>query len=180
MPKSGKSVWWVGECGHEWDMPIVSRTSNGSGCPYCAGKRVLAGFNDFASAYPNLVKDWHPTRNGELRPHQVFKASGKVAWWKCPTCGYEYKKTVAGKADHPACPCCESNRLLAGVNDLATQRPDIAMKWHPTKNGELTPNMVTTGSHKAVWWLCPVCKQSFQKSISGMVQRGNCPLCKNR
>ena len=40
------------------------------------------------------------------------------------------------------------------TNDLATLNPEIAMEWHPTKNGELTPNDVTAGSHKKVWWQC--------------------------
>ena len=35
-------VWWVAPCGHEWDMAVRLRTRKASsGCPYCAGKRVL-------------------------------------------------------------------------------------------------------------------------------------------
>ena len=30
--------------------------------------------------------------------------------------------------------------------------PDIAKEWHPTKNGNLTPEMVTYGSNLKVWW----------------------------
>lgn len=34
---SGKKVWWVGNCGHEWQA-LVSCRSLGSGCPQCAKK----------------------------------------------------------------------------------------------------------------------------------------------
>jgi len=45
--KSNKKYWWFSnECGHSWDDSPNHR-SGGRGCPFCAGKRVLAGFNDF-------------------------------------------------------------------------------------------------------------------------------------
>ena len=54
---SKRKVWWIGECGHEWEAEIYSRAS-GRGCPYCSGKRVLEGFNDLASQVPNLVTEY--------------------------------------------------------------------------------------------------------------------------
>lgn len=41
---SNKKYWWCGKCGHEWLASPKSRHS-GEGCPYCAGMRVLEGFN---------------------------------------------------------------------------------------------------------------------------------------
>ena len=38
---------------------------------------------------------------------------------------------------------------------LAVAMPDLAAKWHPTKNGNLCPTDVTCGSGKRVWWLWP-------------------------
>ena len=65
-PGSGKKVWWLGKCGHEWDAPPTSRTSKGSGCPICTGKRVVAGVNDFATLNPELASEWHPKMYGSL------------------------------------------------------------------------------------------------------------------
>ena len=39
---------------------------------------------------------------------------------------------------------------------LADLFPNIASEWHPTKNGDLTPDQVTKGSTKMVWWKCDV------------------------
>ena len=38
------------------------------GCPYCAGRKVLPGFNDLAALRPDLAVQWHPTLNKGLRP----------------------------------------------------------------------------------------------------------------
>ena len=45
-PFSNKKVWWKGKCGHEWETSIITRTKQGSSCPYCSGNKVLPGFND--------------------------------------------------------------------------------------------------------------------------------------
>lgn len=37
---------------------------------------------------------------------------------------------------------------------LANIYPDIALEWHPTRNGELTPYGVSAKSGKKVWWHC--------------------------
>lgn len=48
------------------------------------------------------------------------------------------------------------SRLIKGKNDLATINPRLAKEWHPTKNHDLSPFDVTSGSGKKVWWLCPL------------------------
>lgn len=40
-------------------------------------------------------------------------------------------------------------------NSLAHTHPIIAAKWHPTKNGDFTPYMITKGSSKNFWFQCP-------------------------
>ena len=47
LPFSAKKVWWLCPKGHSYDATISNRTSRGSGCPYCAGKRVT-NENSFA------------------------------------------------------------------------------------------------------------------------------------
>ncbi len=41
-------------------------------------------------------------------------------------------------------------KLQIGVNDLAATFPELAAQWHPDKNGDLLPSMVTAGSNKKV------------------------------
>lgn len=61
--------------------------------------------------------------------------------------------------------------------------PALVQEWHPFKNGELTPDKVTPGSSKKVWWLYPyddpITKQHFdfewQASIAKRVKGQGCP-----
>lgn len=60
--------------------------------------------------------------------------------------------------------------------NLATERPDLAEEWHPTKNGDLTPEMFSTHSNKTVWWKC---KQGheWQDSCNHRAAGRGCPKC---
>lgn len=101
---SGKKVWWLGPCGHEWEAAINNR-ANGAQCPYCTGRMVLLGFNDLSTTNPELVDEWHPTKNGSLMPQQVTAGSNRRVWWKCEV-GHEWITMVADRSRGSACPTC--------------------------------------------------------------------------
>lgn len=53
------NVWWKGACRHEWVAPVCNRLRQyGAGCPYCAGRRLLRGFNDLATKFPDVAAEW--------------------------------------------------------------------------------------------------------------------------
>ena len=71
-------------------------------------------------------------------------------------------------------------KLVKGENDLATVNPVLAKEWHPTKNGNLNPEDITSGSSKEVWWLCPK-GHSYSMVINQRTKRGyGCPYCSGR
>lgn len=90
---SGKKVWWRCKNGHEWEA-VVSNRAKGIGCPYCSGKRVISGVNDLATKNPELAKQWHPTKNGDLKPSNVMANSAKKVWWLCTECGHEWEAQI--------------------------------------------------------------------------------------
>ena len=76
------------------------------------------------------------------------------------------------------CPYCTNHKVLQGFNDLATVQPLIGGQWHESLNGGLTPEMVTAGSHKKVWWICPhghVWKAAIYARTGA--QQSGCPVC---
>lgn len=154
-PGSSQKVWWLGECGHEWEMGIYSRTGPlKQGCPTCANRTLLVGFNDFSSINPLLSSEWHPMKNGDLTAEHVFPVSARKVWW-LGKCGHEWEAQISNRVFSASdCPICAGQKVLVGFNDLASQNPVIAAQWHPTKNGALTPIHFTTGSDKRVWWVC--------------------------
>ena len=69
---SNRKAWWICEKGHSFQAVIASR-ANGTGCPYCTNKKVLAGFNDLATVEPRIAAEWHPTLNGALTQEPAQK-----------------------------------------------------------------------------------------------------------
>lgn len=108
MSGSHKKVWWICKKGHEWLAQIKSRAS-GVGCPYCSGKKVLYGYNDLETKYPNIAREWHPFKNGELKPTEITHGSGKKIWWMCKY-GHEWESTVCNRTKGKGCPICSSRR----------------------------------------------------------------------
>src|SRR5207245_2670051 len=64
------------------------------------------------------------------------------------------------------CPFCCGNRV-APSNSLRTKRPALAREWHSTKNGRLTPDDVTPGSNRVVWWRCSRDSEHVWKTAVG-------------
>lgn len=176
---SGKKVWWQCTLGHEWDMQIASRTRQHQNCPYCSGKRILVGFNDLATTHSLLVEEWHPTKNGELTPRETTFGSTTRVWWLGKDCQHEWDAPVYVRTHQKQkCPMCSGKRVLVGFNDLATQNPQLASEWHPSKNGELTPKMVGAGRNQKVWWLSQNCHHEWYASIKDRHDKNaGCPFC---
>lgn len=115
--KSNKKVWWLGECGHEWEAQISHRTE-GKGCPVCAGKKIVAGVNDFNSKFPELAKEWHPEKNLPLTPDAVSSGSHEKVWWVCEK-NHEWEATLKHRTLMGRnCPYCAGS-VLAGFNDVS-------------------------------------------------------------
>ena len=166
-----KRVWWIfpyddPETGmrhdFEWQASIQSR-NHGSGCPYLSHQLIRKGFNDLQAVNPELVKQWHPTKNGNLKPTEVTANSNKKVWWLLPYddpktgkhFDFEWRASIHNRNFGSGCPCLNGQTICKGFNDLATINPELAAQWHPTKNGDLKPTDITSGSKKKVWWLFP-------------------------
>ena len=172
---SKKRVWWKCEKGHEWQAAVYTRTG-GSGCPYCAGKRVCRGENDLASQRPDLAAEWHPAKNRGKTPADVTVGSHYRAWWVCGK-GHEWQAVVKSRVSGCGCPVCTNRTILPGVNDLAATHPGLAKQWHPTKNGSLTPYGVTAGTRRKVWWQCAKGHQWQASVMARACGRTDCPVC---
>ena len=174
---STKKVRWRCEKGHTWLASPNSRTgTKKTGFPVCAGRMVLAGENDLQSQFPQVAKQWHHEKNGELTPQNVTAFSNRKVWWRCEL-GHEYESKISNRTGGKGCPYCTGKKVLAGFNDLATTNPELAEQWHPTLNGDLTPEKVSRGGDRKVWWQCSGGHvwQAYIFSRTG--GKTGCPVC---
>lgn len=66
------------------------------------------------------------------------------------------------------------------TNSLSFKHPEIAAEWHPTKNGNVTPDMISPGTNVKYWWVCSVCGKEYHKSVSDRVRGIGCKVCSSR
>jgi len=80
-----------------------------SGCSVCSGKKTLEGFNDLQTKNPKLAKEWHPTKNVDLKPTDVTSSSNKIVWW-LGECGHEWEASVKNRSKGTRCLDCFGNK----------------------------------------------------------------------
>lgn len=178
-----KGAWWKCPEGpdHEWIANVDMRTKQGTGCPHCAGRKASVT-NSIASLFPNLIEEWHPTKNGGKTPRDFPAGSNHKVWWKCKKGpDHEWNSTIQTRTVREyGCPFC-SNRQLSVTNSLQALNPIIASQWHPTRNGNLTPNDVIGGGRRRAWWKCDKGPDHEWEGDIGERSRNTsgCPFCEN-
>ncbi len=250
---SNKKVVWICDKGHSYEATPDKRV-NGGGCPYCNNRRLLVGYNDLQTTYPDIAGEWNYSLNegtprdytyrstfkahwkcsicghewkakirdrvdskyylcprctlkkrgeerhyrelgkkggitdplllaewdyekNDRRPDDYTPKSNEEVFWICSKCGYQYSAKISNRAIGRGCACCSNKVVVPGINDLATTHPQLAKEWHPTKNAPLTPDKVTYGKGKKVWWICSE-GHEYQATILHRASGGtNCPIC---
>ena len=178
-PKSGKKFWWQCSAGHEWQATVANR-AQGGGCPFCS-RRALLPENTLQAMGPDIAREWHPTKNGDLTPRDVAVRSNRKVWWRCKkNPGHEWSAVINNRTGAPkaGCPAC-AGRVATADNCLEALYPEVSSGWHPTSNGDLTPRDVVTGSEKRVWWKCNQ-GHEWRAKIVSRTQGVGCPYCDKR
>lgn len=169
-PNTELLVWWKCEkCCNEWQATVHERHRGGKKCLKC---------KSISTNLPGLIKEWHPVKNGNITPNDVTFASNKKYWWICDV-GHEYKTSVHTKSKGGTCPYCSGHKLHED-NSLAAVNPKLSKEWHPTKNGNKTPETVFSSSRiEKAWWQCSKNEEHvWEAKIHTRHQQGQgCPYC---
>lgn len=169
---SNKKVSWTCADGHTWEAVVKSRTTVGSGCPYCSGRLVITGKTDLATLYPEVAALWSPTN--ELTASKVTSRSHKKSIWRCPV-GHEWINAPAQQVLSAGCPQCSkySTDESSGY-DVATLFPELAKDWSPN-------NKVPAGKHAVnrskVEWVCHTCSHVWKAFVDERAEGKGCPVC---
>ena len=85
---------------------------------------------------PDLVKEWHPTANGSLKPRQLEIVYPDKVWWICSE-GHEWQATIEDRLNQTDCPNCTKNLALTTsdthLSNLDLGRDFRKHKRHKTK-----------------------------------------------
>jgi len=170
ISRSGKKLNWRCSQGHTWVASPNNRIRNNSvtQCPFCANHFVWSGFNDLATTHPQLAKEaygWDPTK--------FIAGSHAKLEWKC-NYGHIFIMSLQNRTSH-GCSVCTNRQINLGVNDLASQFPEIAKEalgWNP--------KLVTFSNRSKKKWICQKqhIYESSPKYRTGPNKTG-CPFCSN-
>lgn len=181
--RNNKKVWWKCNKGHSWLASINSRGERKLGCPYCAGQRVRVGENDFETwckeNNPSLLLEWDYDKNS-ISPSEITKSYLKKIKWKCSK-NHTWEASVSNRVHGTGCPQCNTgNNVVRNKISLEEWCKDnlssICDEWDYEKNGEITPQKITYGSHKKVWWKCAQ-GHEWEAVIKSRTHNHGCPYC---
>jgi hypothetical protein len=120
-------------------------------------RKVSVNYN-LEKLFPQLKEEWDELRNNDigLKMALVSPFSDKKALWICRDCSHEWPARIKNRSRlNSGCPACSTiGKAVNEKNSLAAKFPEIASTWHPTLNGDLTPQGVRSGSKKVVYWHC--------------------------
>ena len=160
-----KKDWKCNE-GHLYSATVKNRTSNGTGCPVCKNKQVLAGVNDLQTKFPDIASEaygWDAST--------VMKGSGKKRKWKCEE-GHIYSSSIHSRTTHgTGCAICSGKQILVGFNDLQTKFSDIASEAYGWD-----PSTVTSVSGQKKDWKCKE-GHIYDATVANRTNGSGCPTC---
>lgn len=148
---SHKTLTWICERGHEYDAKVVQRV-NGRTCPYCHFRKLLSGFNDLATLFPQLAAEL----TEPARSIKVLANSTAIMQWQHRTNDgvlHQWEASVKSRTyEHRGCLVCAGKYVQIGVNDFQSFLHTTAYTW--CKSNAFKPTNITKGSNKHITVVC--------------------------
>ena len=165
--------------GHIWEAsPWDYKNISGGMCPYCCHRKLLQGFNDLATLYPDVAQLWDQEGNGMSASDVIARVgkNGAKYHWSCDN-GHHWERTIGSAIKHPGCPVCKNQEIVVGYNDISVFAPELFSeldgrhktvdqleKIFPYSNGKLT-------------WHCPQGHGTYRSAMSKRMSGQGCPVC---
>lgn len=129
---SNKKVLWLCDRKHLFCVEVSKVTLESRWCPYCAGKKILVGFNDLMTVDPYLALQIHGT--SEFNGFEVSRWSHKYLQWVCSTCSNIWRASVANRSLGRGCPECSRKNTSGAEKKLQ----ELLSKYYSTNTGHTT------------------------------------------
>ena len=155
---------WKCKLGHQYFASVGSRTNLRTGCPFCANKELLRGFNDLETKFPLIAEEaygWNPA--------EVLSGTKEKMNWKCPS-GHIYRAGISRRTTTKSptgCPKCGkygfdstsdgflyllNNEFLQMMQIGITNDPDRRIKEHRKMGWEVIELRGPMEGHLAQQW----------------------------
>jgi rubrerythrin len=182
-------AWWrCASCARRWQAAVYNRTA-GHGCPVCGMRRRARARSEvpydrsLAALRPDLVAELDRLRNHEIDPDRLGARSTLTLWWRCSSCGHEWRATVASRAGRgTGCPRCGLDRRartqsqVSRERSLAVRYPGVAAELHLTRNPGIDSERLGARSSLKLWWRCSR-GHEWRTTVATRTSGSGCPTC---
>lgn len=174
-----KAWWQCPTCHFQFERVIAYHSKKEGACPRC----LIAKSNQtkhLGITHPDIAKTLISDKNEGWEAIHLTASSNRKLWWKCETCHREYETRVSERVKTHRCGYC-SKRKVSSLNALSSVNPSLAKEWHPTLNGDVTPDEVAVNSNRIFWWKCLDCGHSWKCACKTRnLQQSKCPACEKK
>ena len=134
--------------------------------------------NAMLKTNPELWCEWDFEKNDELGLdiYDITKGSDKLSHWICLDCNSSFERKVEIRTRGQSCPYC-TGRKVNHTNSLRKTHPDLIKYWNFNRNIDSTPDTVSKGMRKKVWWICYSCNSEYEQPIYKRTSGRGCPYC---
>lgn len=180
-PGSQKVAWFACDNNHSYERKIGTvRTAILKGrepCPYC-NKSLPSDEYNLSILYPNVASEWDTGRNNSSPSAHLPSENNNKYWWLCKL-GHSYQMTINARTNQGSgCPYC-AGQAVDESNSLRATHAHLIEEWDYTKNATLTPDELTAGSNKTVWWKCKY-GHSWKAAVYSRASGKGCAHCSNQ
>lgn len=185
---SDRVASWLCPKGHEpYLMKVAHRTSRNRGCVACGKAKLSAPKKGktLAEAFPEIAAEWDYDKNFPLTPSTVAPRSNKKAFFICPEGHGSTESYISNRTAGNGCPECGRQRSATATSTRAAARgslkevnPALVPEWN-TELNTISPEDVSFGSTKKVWWNCTAGHEPFLAQVARRHRGHGCPGCAN-
>lgn len=131
------------------------------------------------SHYPKVAEEWHPTKNGDLKPEFFTYGSGKKMWWLCEK-GHEWEARIYSRCKSKAgCSYCKGD-LVSYEQSLEYNYKNVLNEFWDYEKNILKPCDISLGSDKKIYCLYPNKNNEYLISVKSLIKKmekyGKCNL----
>jgi very-short-patch-repair endonuclease len=165
---SSKRVWWKCIAGHEWQSPVVTRTTKKTTCNFCRG-RLATPENNAAKNAPEILEFWDWSAN-TVSPSDLVLSSAYTASWKCAM-GHTWTSRIIDFRNRKKAKClmCTS---------IKVSRPDLLDEWDFEANLGKDPVEIQPSSTLRVHWVCRR-GHKWSSRVADRSRGTGCPRCRS-
>lgn len=173
--------------GGTWLQPTTESTAKSLAAAGDLWRKTLQGrpLRSAADVAPDLSREL--LRN-ETRPgvdlDWVPPSARDMCWWKCRTCGHEWRSSIGARAYlGTGCPECSaikaalSRSTAPAGGSLGDRHPEIAAEFEACSRPARSPADLRPSSNISCSWRCPECNLQYSASPASRVRGRGCPQC---